>query len=122
MIVGLFAAGAITGALFVWNEARASEPIIPLHLFADRNFVLTTTAGLLTGVSMFGVLGYLPTYLQMSAGVSATVAGLLMVPMMGALLTTSIVSGVYVSRTGTYKWLPITGSVLIAIALLLLST
>ena len=121
-IVGLFAGAALAAAAFVWNESRAPEPVIPLHLFRDRNFVLTTTSGLLTGVAMFGVLGYLPTYLQMSAGVSATVAGLLMVPMMGALLTTSIISGVYVSRTGRYKWLPITGSLLIASALLLLST
>jgi len=121
-IVGLFAGAALAAAAFVWNESRAAEPVIPLHLFRDRNFVLTTTSGLLTGVAMFGVLGYLPTYLQMSAGVSATVAGLLMVPMMGALLTTSIISGVYVSRTGKYKWLPITGSLLIASALLLLST
>src|SRR5690625_6110624 len=71
---------------------------------------------------MFGVLGYLPTYLQMAAGVSATAAGLLMVPMMGTLLTTSIVSGVYVSRTGKYKWLPIAGSVMIAVPRVLLST
>src|SRR5690625_3031818 len=103
MIVGLFIAAAVTGALFVWNESRAAEPIIPLHLFKDRNFNLTTTAGLLTGVAMFGVLGYLPTYLQMSTGVSATAAGLLMTPMMGAMLITSVVSGIYVSRTGTYK-------------------
>lgn len=122
MIIGLFAGAAVTGALFVWNESHAKEPIIPLHLFKDRNFNLTTIAGLLTGVSMFGVLGYLPTYLQMAAGVSATAAGLLMVPMMGTLLTTSIVSGIYVSRTGKYKWLPIAGSVMIAVALLLLST
>src|SRR5699024_1411923 len=121
-IVGLFAGASLAAAALVWHESRAAEPVIPLHLFRDRNFVLTTTSGLLTGVAMFGVLGYLPTYLQMSAGVSATVAGLLMVPMMGALLTTSIISGVYVSRTGTYKWLPITGSLLIASALLLLST
>lgn len=122
MIIGLFAGAAVTGALFVWNEAHAKEPIIPLHLFKDRNFNLTTTAGLLTGIAMFGVIGYLPTYLQMAAGVSATAAGLLMVPMMGTLLTTSIVSGVYVSRTGKYKWLPIAGSVMIAVALVLLST
>src|SRR5690625_5177834 len=71
---------------------------------------------------MFGVLGYLPTYLQMSTGVSATAAGLLMTPMMGAMLITSVVSGIYVSRTGTYKWLPIVGSALMAIAMGLMST
>lgn len=122
MIIGLFIGAAVTGALFVWNESKAAEPIIPLHLFKDRNFNLTTAAGLLTGVAMFGVLGYLPTYLQMSTGVSATAAGLLMTPMMGAMLITSVVSGIYVSRTGTYKWLPIVGSVLMAVAMTLMST
>src|SRR5690625_321652 len=71
---------------------------------------------------MFGVLGYLPTYLQMSTGVSATAAGLLMTPMMGAMLITSVVSGIYVSRTGTYKWLPIVGSIFMALAMALMST
>src|SRR5690625_7378078 len=71
---------------------------------------------------MFGVLGYLPTYLQMSTGVSATAAGLLMTPMMGAMLITSVVSGIYVSRTGTYKLLPIVGSMFMALAMALMST
>lgn len=121
-IIGLIVAGVVAAMLFAWVETRATEPIMPPALFRDRNFVLTTTAGLLVGVSMFGVLGYMPTYLQMAAGVSATVAGLLMVPMMGTMLLTSVVAGLYVTRTGRYKWLPITGSLLIATALMLLST
>ncbi|HLU99086.1 MAG TPA: MFS transporter, partial [Thermobifida alba] len=91
-------------------------------LFRDRNFNLTTVAGLLTGVMMFGTLGYMPTYLQMVTGAEATAAGLLMTPMMGALLLTSIATGQFVSRTGRYKWIPVAGSVVIAAGLVLLST
>ena len=79
---------------------------MPLHLFKDRNFNLTTIVGLIIGVAMFGALAYLPTYLQMVTGANATQAGLLMIPLMAALLITSVVSGQLVSRTGRYKWLP----------------
>jgi predicted MFS family arabinose efflux permease len=103
-------------------ERRAAEPVMPLHLFRNRNFNLTTAAGLLTGIAMFGALAYMPTYLQMVAGVDATKAGLLMIPMMGALLVTSVVTGWLVSRYGRYKWMPIVGSVLVAIGLALLSS
>ncbi|WP_250446214.1 MDR family MFS transporter [Actinotalea sp. C106] len=121
-ILALAGTTLVAAALFVFAEGRAAEPIVPLHLFADRNFNLTTTAGLLTGVAMFGAISYLPTYLQMTAGVDATHAGLLMVPMMGALLLTSVLTGRAVSRTGRYKWLPVGGSVLVAVSLALLST
>ncbi|HEY6740393.1 MAG TPA: MDR family MFS transporter [Actinopolymorphaceae bacterium] len=121
-ILGLAAATVVTGGSFLAVEARAAEPIMPLHLFRDRNFNLTTVAGLLTGVSMFGAISYLPTYLQMVTGANATEAGLLMVPMMGAMLLSSVVSGQLVSRTGRYKWLPIAGSGFVALSLVLLST
>jgi EmrB/QacA subfamily drug resistance transporter len=116
-------AGTITAAaLFVFIESRAAEPVLPLHLFRDRNFNLCTLAGLLISIPLFGVASYMPTYLQMVAGRSATVAGLLMLPMMGSLLVTSTLCGRYVSRTGRYKALPIFGSLLVATGLVLLST
>ena len=119
----LLAAGTIvTGILFVVVELHTPEPIIPMHLFRERNFVLTTSAGLLTGVAMFGVIGYLPTYLQMTFGQDATTAGLLMIPMMGALLVTSVVTGWLVSRYGRYKWMPMAGSLFVAAGLALLSS
>ena len=121
-ILGLIAAAVVTGVAFVMVERRADEPILPMHLFRERNFNLTTAGGLLIGVTMFGAVGYMPTYLQMVTGASATNAGLLMIPMMGALLLTSTGSGVLVSRTGRYKWMPIAGSLLVAVALFLLST
>ena len=121
VILGLIAATVATAYLFVMVERRTSNPIIPLHLFKERNFNLTTVAGLLTGVAMFGVLGYMPTYLQMATGANATKAGLLMVPMMAGFLVTSIVTGQMVSRTGRYRMLPIVGSLIWSVSLWLLS-
>ncbi|WP_104118413.1 MDR family MFS transporter [Arthrobacter sp. B1805] len=122
IILALIAGTILAAVAFVLVERRTAEPIIPLHLFRDRNFNLTTIAGLLIGVAMFGAIGYLPTYLQMAFGASATESGLLMIPMMGALLVASVVSGQLVSKTGRYKWMPIAGSIIVAVALALLST
>ncbi|MGV8857646.1 MDR family MFS transporter [Rhodoglobus sp.] len=122
IIIGLIALAVVAGFSFVMVERAAAEPIMPLHMFKERNFVLTTASGLITGIAMFGALAYMPTYLQMVTGVNATQAGLLMIPMMGALLVSSVTAGQLVSRTGRYKWLPLTGSIIVAIGLALLST
>lgn len=121
-IILLIAGFVVSAIAFVMVERRAAEPIMPLHMFKERNFNLTTGAGLIIGIAMFGALAYLPTYLQMVTGVNATQAGLLLIPLMAALLVTSIVSGQLVSKTGRYKWLPITGTAITAVALFLLST
>lgn len=121
-ILGLAAVAVVTAVLFVLVERRADEPVMPMMLFKSRNFNLTTIAGLLTGIAMFGAIGYIPTYLQMATGYSATVAGLLMIPMMACLLVVSIVVGRRVSATGRYKLAPIVGSAILAVALLLLAT
>jgi len=122
VIIALIVLTVVAAVSFVAVERRAAEPVMPLRMFADRNFALTTAAGLITGIAMFGAIAYLPTYLQMVTGASATNAGLLMIPMMAALLVTSVSAGQYVSRTGRYKPLPIIGSVLVAGAMLLMST
>lgn len=121
-ILALAAVAIVTAVLFVLVERRAAEPVMPMMLFKSRNFNLTTIAGLLTGIAMFGAIGYIPTYLQMATGYSATVAGLLMIPMMACLLVVSIVVGRRVSATGRYKLPPIVGSAILAVALLLLAT
>lgn len=122
VIIALGVATIALGALFVFAERRAAEPIIPPGLFRYRNFNLATTAGLLVGVTMFGAIGYLPTHLQMTLGQDATTAGLLMVPMMGMMLVSSLGTGWLVSAYGRYKWMPIAGSALIVCALVSLST
>jgi EmrB/QacA subfamily drug resistance transporter len=121
-MITLIAATVIAAVLFVLVERRAAEPVMPLHLFKQRNFNLTTVAGLVIGVAMFGAIGYLPTYLQMVTGVNATQAGLLLIPLMAGLLVTSVGSGQFVSKTGRYKALPIIGTAITAGALGLLST
>ncbi|GAA1952718.1 MDR family MFS transporter [Microbacterium deminutum] len=122
IIIGLIIATVVFGVLFVFIERRAAEPVIPLGLFRNRNFNLTTAAGLITGVAMFGALAYMPTYLQMVTGVGAAQAGLLMIPMMGSLLVSSIGSGQIVSHTGRYKAIPIIGMLVTGLGLFLLST
>ncbi|MFZ2545197.1 MAG: MDR family MFS transporter [Candidatus Saccharimonadales bacterium] len=121
-IISLIIGGLITAVSFVLVERKAQEPVMPLNLFKDRNFNLTTAAGLIIGIAMFGTLAYLPTYLQMVTGVGATDAGLLMIPMMAALLVSSITTGQIVSRTGRYKWFPVIGTAIVIVALVLLST
>jgi len=121
-ILGLIAGAIVSGVAFVLVERRAVEPIMPLALFRNRNFNVATFGGLLTGISMFGAMAFLPTYLQMVTGSSATKAGLLMVPMMLAMLLTSVLTGFAIARTGTYKWYPVVGMALVAVGLLLLST
>ena len=122
LIISLVAATLVAAVAFVLVERRAAQPIMPLHLFQDRNFNLTTIAALIIGIAMFGALAYLPTYLQMVTGANATEAGFLMIPMMAALLVSSIASGQLVSKTGRYKLFPIVGTLLVAVALVLLST
>ncbi|HAM45881.1 MAG TPA: MFS transporter, partial [Propionibacteriaceae bacterium] len=122
VILGLAVVAVACGVGFVFAERRAAEPIIPLHVFANRNFVLSTAAGLVMGVAMFGTVSYLPTYLQMVTGVSATASGLMTLPMMAGIMVTALVTGQLASRTGRYKWMPIVGSALLIVALIFLST
>lgn len=120
-ILGLLGAVVVAAVLFVPVELRAAEPVMPMALFRDRNFVLTTVAGLCMGIAMFGAIGYMPTYLQMVLGVDATQAGLLMIPMMGTMLVTSVTVGALVSKLGRYKAFMVAGSLLIAAGLFCLS-
>ena len=120
-IIGLLIAVVVCVAIFIPIEAKVSEPVMPLALFKDRNFNLATVANLCLGIGMFGAVGYMPTYMQMVLGVDATQAGLLMIPMMGMLLVTSISVGFIVSKVGRYKVFTVVGSLLLALGLFLLS-
>jgi EmrB/QacA subfamily drug resistance transporter len=121
-IIGLAVATVVLAVVFVLVENRAENPAIPMTLFRERNFTLTTVSALMIGIGMFGAIGYLPTYLQMVTGANATEAGLLMIPMMGGLLIASVIVGQIVSRTGRYKSFPIVGSLVMGLGLGLLST
>ncbi|WP_417234272.1 MDR family MFS transporter [Arthrobacter sp.] len=121
-ILGLFGTAVVAAAFFILVESKASEPVLPLMLFKNRNFVLTTFSGLMIGIAMFGAIGYMPTYLQMVTGYGPTEAGLLMIPMMGCLLITSVIVGRQVSASGRYKIVMIAGTLVLGLGLFLLST
>ena len=121
-IIGLLVFSVVAALVFIPVENRAAEPIMPMYLFKNRNFALTLGASLTLGVAMFGAVEYIPTYLQMALGVSATVAGLLMIPMMGVMLVVSIITGRLVSQTGRYKVYVTAGTAIVALGLFLLST
>ncbi|MFL5605024.1 MAG: MDR family MFS transporter, partial [Gemmatimonadaceae bacterium] len=108
-------------ALFIAIERRAREPILPLRLFTQRTFVITSAVGLIVGFALFGSVTYLPVYLQIVRGVSPTASGMQMLPMMAGMLTTSILSGQLISRTGRYKHFPILGTGVMTGGLFMLS-
>jgi len=120
-ILGLALLAAVTLVLFVLVERRAPEPIIPLGLFANRNFSLISGVGFLLGFAMFGAINFLPLYQQTVQGSSATNSGLLLLPMMGAAMVISLFVGQTITRTGRYKAFPIVGGVVMAVAMFLLS-
>ncbi|MFD7072044.1 MFS transporter [Streptomyces sp. NPDC059913] len=121
MILGLGAGALATALLFLAVERRAAEPVIPLRLFRDSIFNVTALVGAVIGVGLFGAASYLPTFLQMVDGASATESGLLMLPMMGGIVVASVVSGQLISRTGRYRLYPIIGSGTSAVGMWLLS-
>ncbi|SCF62530.1 MFS transporter [Streptomyces sp. Ncost-T10-10d] len=120
-ILGLAAGAAGTALLFIVVEHRAAEPIIPLRLFRDSIFNVTALVGAVVGVALFGAASYLPTFLQMVDGATATESGLLMLPMMGGIVGASVISGQLISRTGRYRVHPILGGAVSVVGMWLLS-
>jgi EmrB/QacA subfamily drug resistance transporter len=122
IIIGLAVVGVALLGLFLYQETRTPEPVIPLRLW--RNPVFSVASGLefLVGLSMFGAIIFLPLYLQTVGHASATNSGILILPLMAGLMITSIGSGRIITRTGRYKIFPMIGTVLISIGLFLLST
>ncbi|MEU9733488.1 DHA2 family efflux MFS transporter permease subunit [Streptomyces sp. NPDC048002] len=121
VILGLGAGAVLSGALFLVAERSAAEPLIPLRLFKDSVFNVTSLVGLVVGVALFGAASYLPTFLQMVDGASATESGLLMLPMLGGIVGASVVAGQLISHTGRYKVYPVLGGALSTVGMWLLS-
>lgn len=123
LIIGLIIAAVLGWVAFFFVESKVKEPIIPLRMVRNKIFVVGTLLGMIVvGVGMFAVIGYMPTYLQMVYGTTATESGLLLIPMVGGMLITSIPSGAIISRTGRYRLWPILGTALVAVAAVLLAT
>ncbi|WP_229690990.1 MFS transporter, partial [Sphaerisporangium melleum] len=121
VIVCLAAGAVVLAAGFVFAERVAAEPIIPLRLFRDGLFTLPAAISVTVGVGMFAAIAYLPTFLQMVNGASATKSGLLMLPMVAGMTITSIGSGRIIAATGRYRVFPIAGLTILAAGLALLS-
>lgn len=121
-MLGLGVLAVLASIAFVMIERRAAEPIIPLHLFRNRNFNLATIVGLALAVAMFGAVAYFPTYLQMVHGYNATAAGLLIIPLVIGAMVSTVTAGNLISKTGRYKWILLACPTLATVGLLLLST
>jgi EmrB/QacA subfamily drug resistance transporter len=119
-IVGLAVLGVVLAVAFVAVERGAAEPVLPLKLFRIRTFTLSAVISFVVGFAMFGAMTYLPTFLQVVRGVTPTMSGVHMLPMVLGLLLASTASGQIVSRTGRWKVFPVAGTAVTALGLLLL--
>jgi EmrB/QacA subfamily drug resistance transporter len=120
-VLGLAALAVLSLAGFIAAERRAEEPMLPLHVFKNRNFSLTMVLTFFVGLSLFGAMTFLPLYQQTVQGASPTVSGLLFTPLMVGSALTSIVAGQAVTRTGKYKIFPVIGGLIMAVGMVLLS-
>ena len=120
-ILGLAGLSVVSLIVFVVVESRASEPVLPLHLFRSRVFSVCCALSFVVGFAMLGAITFLPTFQQYVNGVSATISGLRMLPLVVGLLATSITAGTLVGRTGRYKIFPVLGTAITGVGLFLLS-
>jgi EmrB/QacA subfamily drug resistance transporter len=119
--IALLVCGVALGAVFVYWERRAADPILPLHLFHNRVFSAMSGVSFVIGVTMFGALTYLPVFLQICKGMSPTRAGLLLTPMTVGTIFGAITSGRLASKTGRYKGFLLGGIAVIVVGVGLLS-
>ncbi|MEA2425402.1 MAG: hypothetical protein QOH13_1812 [Thermoleophilaceae bacterium] len=121
-IVALAVAAMVLLTLFGFQERRASEPIIPLHLFRIKALNIANGSGFLVGLAMFGAITFLPVFLQVADGSTPTQSGLQLLPLMAGVLGASITAGRLISRSGRYKRFPVIGTALLTLGMFLLST
>jgi DNA-binding MarR family transcriptional regulator len=121
VIIGLALLAVVLGFSWWLAARRAAEPVLPLRLFRNRVFSVSAGIGFAAGYALFGALSFLPLFLQVVRGVSPTISGVYLLPMVIGLLLTSVGSGQLISRLGRYKVFPIVGTALLVVALLLLS-
>jgi predicted MFS family arabinose efflux permease len=121
VIVALAVAGVVLVGLFVAQERRVAEPVLPLRLFRNPIFSVANAAAFIVGVSMFGVIIFVPLYLQVVNGASPTRSGLLLTPLMLGLIVGTVGSGRLITRWGRYKAFPVAGTAIMTFGLFLLS-
>ncbi|MCU1681648.1 MAG: transporter [Amycolatopsis sp.] len=114
--IACYAVGVFGIIMFIVVEKLMKDAaLIPLRLFKNTTFSVAIVGGVIVGVAMFGAITMIPQFLQVVKGYSPTESGLLMLPLMGGLMLSSIVCGQITSRTGRYKWLPVIGTLIIAV-------
>ena len=121
VIIGLIVAGIALVVLFQWWERYASEPILPPRLFRNPVFSVSNAVSFVVGFGMFGAIVFLPVYLQLVDFVSPTKSGILLLPLMAGIITSSVTAGRGVTRFGRYKPFPIIGTALMTLGMYLLS-
>ncbi|HSD72787.1 MAG TPA: MFS transporter [Thermoanaerobaculia bacterium] len=121
LVIGLTVAALLLLVAFVRVERQSSEPLVPLHLFRNPVFNVTSAIGFIVGFALFGAVTYLPLFLQLVKGSNPTVSGLELVPMMAGMLSMSILAGNVVSHVGRYRLFPIVGTAVLTVGLYLLS-
>jgi EmrB/QacA subfamily drug resistance transporter len=121
-IVGLYSAAAVLFAAFVWVEMHAPEPVLPLRLWNSGIFTFSNIASIGVAMSMFGAIFFLPVFVQGVIGNSVTNSGAILVPMLVAMIVSSVLGGQVISRTGRYKVPILAGLVLMGAGFYLLST
>ncbi|HEY7011720.1 MAG TPA: MDR family MFS transporter [Streptosporangiaceae bacterium] len=121
MIIGLGVLAIAATAAFLYIETRAAEPVLPLHVFKNRNFSVATGMSFLLGMAMLGALTFLPLYQQTVQGLSAVGSGLMLIPMMLGVTVTSLIGGFIMTKTGRYKALPVIGGGIMSVAMFLLT-
>ncbi len=117
-VESLLATAAVMLFVFLYAESKAAEPLIPLVLFSDPIIRVSAISNFVLGIGMFGVIIYLPLFMQGVLGISATQSGSLLTPLMLGAVTGNILGGQITSRTGKYKILAIVGSTFIAIGMI----
>src|SRR5580698_9098353 len=118
-VESLLAVAAVMLVVFLYAETKAAEPVIPLALFTIPIIAICSLAAFVLGMGMFGIIIYLPLFMQGVMGVSATQSGSLLTPLMLGAVVGSIAAGQVTSRTGRYKPLALVGSTLIALSMIL---
>jgi EmrB/QacA subfamily drug resistance transporter len=121
-IIGLYSIAVVLLAAFVWFERRAPEPVLPLYLFKSSIFTFSNIAGIGVAMTMFGAIFFLPVFVQGVIGNTATNSGEILVPMLLAMVVSSIGSGQIISRTGRYKGILLGGLALMAAGYLMITT
>ncbi len=120
-IISLSILAVVFGAFFIWRERRSPEPIIPLSLFKNDIFTVSTLLSFFTGIAMFAAILYIPLYQQIVRGDSPTKSGFMMLPMVAGMFLASMVSGKLITKYGRYRHFPIIGTIMLVVGMWLFS-